>query len=276
MTVERLSERFSKLASEGRTALGVYLTIGDPSVDDSLACARAALAAGADVLELGVPFSDPTADGPVIAAASYRAIKTGGSLKAALSVAERLRAESEAPLVLFTYVNPLLAFGETTLPAAAARAGIDALLVVDLPPEEGAALRDAAERESLAMIPLVAPTTGREREPALLKRARGFIYYVSVTGVTGSREAPLAEAAREAAALRDRAGLPVVVGFGIRSPEQAAGVAAAGVDGIVVGTEVVRAIAGGKTSDARVAAVSALVGSLRRALDAAPRRAAAR
>ncbi|HEY3494118.1 MAG TPA: tryptophan synthase subunit alpha, partial [Polyangiaceae bacterium] len=179
----------------------------------------------------------------------------------------KLRARSEAPLVLFSYYNPVFTFGAGALPAAAARAGIDGLLLVDLPPEEGGDLRAAAARERLAMIRLVAPTTGPEREQRVLADASGFIYYVSVTGVTGSREAPLADAGRQAAALRERARLPVVVGFGIRTPEQARTVASAGVDGVVVGTEIVRVMAAAPNPEARVRAVSELIGSLRRGLD---------
>ena len=251
-----------------RPVLVAYLTIGEPSVDESVACALAALEAGADLLELGVPFSDPTADGPVIAAASYRAIRRGGSLRAALGAAATIRAKSAAPLVLFTYYNPIVAFGEAEVARAAARAGVDAFLVVDLPPEEGATLRDACESEAIAMIPLVAPTTDKEREPRVLARASGFVYYVSVTGVTGSTKAPLADAGLAAAELRARAGLPVVVGFGIRTPEQARSVARAGVDGIVVGTEIVRVMAQAESPEARRAAVRSLVAGLRAGLDA--------
>jgi tryptophan synthase alpha chain len=267
MTVERIESLFAKLRAEKRTALVVYLTVGDPSVEASLACARAALEAGADLLELGVPFSDPTADGPVIAAASHRAISRGGSLSAAVRAARELRAGSDAGLVLFTYYNPILAFGEARLAGEAARAGVDGLLVVDLPPEEGGELRDAADREKLAFIPLVAPTTGREREPGVFARASGFVYYVSLTGVTGAAAAPLAESGRAAAELRERARLPVVIGFGIDSPEKAAAAAASGVDGVVVGTAVVKAIAAQATDEARVQAVRDLVGGLRRGLD---------
>ncbi|HEV8244420.1 MAG TPA: tryptophan synthase subunit alpha, partial [Polyangiaceae bacterium] len=149
----------------------------------------------------------------------------------------------------------------------AREAGVDGLLIVDLPPEEGSVLRDAAEREKLASIPLVAPTTGRAREPKVLARASGFIYYVSVTGVTGSGAAPLVEAGRDAASLRERARLPVVVGFGIRTPENARSVADQGVDGVVVGTEIVRVMAAATSAEARVAAVHALVASLRQGLD---------
>jgi tryptophan synthase alpha chain len=268
MTLRRIDDRFRTIRAEGRTALVVYLTVGDPSVEDSYACALAAIRAGADIVELGVPFSDPTADGPVIAAASYRAIHQGGSLQAVLDVASRLRKETDAILVPFSYVNPIVAYGEARFPAAAAAAGADALLIVDLPPEEGAELRAAAKAADVGMIPLVTPTTGREREALLVQQGSGFVYYVSVTGVTGTKAAPLEEAAKAAAGVRARGGLPVVVGFGIRSPEQARSVAKAGVDGIVVGTEVVRTIAEAPDRAARVERVSALVAGLRSALDA--------
>lgn len=268
MTVDRITSCFRKLEAERRTALVVYVTIGEPNVEESIACARAALEAGADMLELGVPFSDPTADGPVIAAASYRAIQHGGSLRAALRAVSELRQSTDAPLVLFTYYNPVVAYGEERLPGALAQAGGDALLVVDLPPEEGEALRAAASAANVAVIPLVAPTTGPDREPRIFARAAGFLYYVSVTGVTGNAQAPLAAAGRDAAELRRRAGLPVVIGFGIRTPEDARAAAQHGVDGVVVGTEVVRAISAGKTPEERIQNVRQLVASLRAGLDA--------
>ncbi len=267
MTVERIERCFAALKGK-RPALVAYLCVGDPNVEESLAAARAALEAGADILELGVPFSDPTADGPVIAAASYRAIHHGGSLRAALEVARQLREDgSDAPFVLFSYYNPLFVFGETTLPKAAADAGIDAVLVVDLPPEEGATFRECADDAGLAVIPLIAPTSGEDRERAALERARGFVYYVSVTGVTGSGEAPLAAAGQAAASLAKRAGLPVAVGFGIDSPEKARLVADQGADAVVVGTALVRKIAAAATREQRVTDVKAFVAALRGAID---------
>jgi tryptophan synthase alpha chain len=263
VTVERIRRCFSVARAEHRAALVSYLTVGDPSVADSLACAEAALQAGSDMLELGVPFSDPTADGPVIARASYRAIQQGGSLRAALGLAERLRLKSDAGLVLFSYYNPILAYGEQALVREAARIGIDGLLVVDLPPEEGQALRDAAAAADLAVIPLLAPTSGPDREQRALARASGFVYYVSLTGVTGAAEAPLEDAGRAAASLRERAGLPVVVGFGIDSAEKAARVVKQGVDGVVVGTAIVKAVAAAASTEQRVAAVRALIQRLR-------------
>jgi tryptophan synthase alpha chain len=267
MTAERIEACFAELKRAGRPALVAYLTVGEPSVEESAELALAALEAGADVLELGVPFSDPTADGPVIAAASHRAIGRGGSLRSALNVARQIRARSPKPIVLFGYCNPIFAFGDERLPSAAADAGVDGLLVVDLPPEKGSALRSKAEQAKLAVIPLVAPTTGRDREPSVLARARGFIYYVSLTGVTGSGAAPLEAAGRAAAELRARAGLPVVVGFGIDSAEKARTVAAQGVDGVAVGTAIVRAIAGAGDPKARRQAVSDLIRQLRSGLE---------
>jgi tryptophan synthase alpha chain len=261
------SERFQRAFAQKRPLLVIYLTIGDPSLEDSRACARAALEAGADILELGVPFSDPTADGPVIAAASQRALRAGGSLRTALGVAAELRQESDAPLVLFTYLNPILAYGEAALPKAAIEHGVDGLLVVDLPPEEGAELRRTANELELAMIPLVAPTTPEARATRVVKESRGFVYYVSLTGVTGAGDAPLETAGRAARALGDRSGLPVAVGFGVDSPEKVRNLAALGVDAVVVGSAVVKAIAGESTTEARVSRVRELVGSLRAALD---------
>jgi tryptophan synthase alpha chain len=288
MGIDRIDSLFARSRSEKRTVLVAYLTVGDPSVEDSYACARAALEAGADMLELGVPFSDPTADGPVIAAASYRAIQNGGSLKRTLEVASRLRTETDAPFVLFSYYNPLISFGAAELPANAAAAGVDALLVVDLPPEEGAELRQAASEAGLAMVPLVAPTTGNERVGSVVAGARGFIYYVSVTGVTGAiagsqgvgslgaggqnapdASQPLRAAGEAARALGARTGLPVAVGFGIGTPEQARLVADHGVEAVVVGSAIVKAIAAATDTAGRVAAVKQLVGSLRAALDGA-------
>jgi tryptophan synthase alpha chain len=223
------------------------------------------------VLELGVPFSDPTADGPVIAAASYRAIHSGGSFRAALRAAEAVRKQSQIPIILFTYYNPLVAYGDERAADEARRVGADGFLVVDLPPEEGAVLRARAKQNELAIIPLIAPTTGLEREPHVLAGASGFVYYVSVTGVTGSGAAPLTEAAERAAGIRTRAKLPVVIGFGIRTPADAERAAAQGADGVVVGTEVVRIIAAAGSQQARVAAVEKLVSALRAGLDARPR-----
>ncbi|HEX9294951.1 MAG TPA: tryptophan synthase subunit alpha [Polyangiaceae bacterium] len=273
--MSRIDGVFARRRREGGRALIVYLCVGDPSLESTLRLARAALEAGADMLELGVPFSDPTADGPAIARASERAISAGSSLARTLEIAAEIRKASEAPLVLFGYYNPILIHGEERTVIEAKAAGIDALLVVDLPPEEGSVLRAAAADAKMAVIPLLTPTSGPSRVQAAVARASGFIYYVSVTGVTGKAgEEALSEAALEAQRLREATGLPVVVGFGVDGPGKARiatglGRVGAGADGIVVGTAIVRAIESGRDDPARTHEVKKLVASLRAALDEA-------
>ncbi|HMI86756.1 MAG TPA: tryptophan synthase subunit alpha [Polyangiaceae bacterium] len=274
--MSRIDRAFAAQRVRKGRVLVVYLCVGDPSLKGSLLCARAALEAGADVLELGVPFSDPTADGPAIARASERAIAAGSSLVRTIETAAELRKRSDAPLVLFGYYNPILIHGEERTVREAKAAGIDALLVIDLPPEEGKILRDAADESDIAIVPLLTPTSGAARIAAATARASGFLYYISVTGVTGKAgDEALSEAALQASRLRDTSKLPVVVGFGIDSPAKAriatglgaSNGAGAGADGIVVGTAVVKAIESGRDDEARAREVSRLVASLRAALD---------
>jgi tryptophan synthase alpha chain len=265
--MSRLSEAFAAQKLRGKKTLVVYLCVGDPSVESSFALAMAAVRAGADVLELGVAFSDPTADGPAIARASERAIRAGASLGKTIEVAARIRRETDTPIVLFGYYNPIFVFGERRAVEEAKKVGVDAFLVVDLPPEEGKTLRDAADEANVAMIPLITPTSGPDRVKAAVARASGFLYYVSVTGVTGpAAELSLSQAAAQAKALGQTTGMPVVVGFGIDSAEKAR-IASSGVDGVVVGTAVVKAIEAGCDDAARIANVRDLVGALRAALD---------
>ncbi len=269
-TDTRTARFFKQAAADNKTALVAYLTIGYPSLEDSLACAKAALEGGADILELGVPFSDPTADGPVISAASYEAIQRGGSLTAALEHARELRQDSrfsDRLLVLFSYCNPIFAYGEQRLVTAAKDIGVDGLLVVDLPPEEGAELRAAAKQSQVDIVPLLAPTSDASREAAAFEVASGFIYYVSMTGVTGSKSVDAEDAGGAARGLKSRAPLPVVVGFGIDSPEKARQVADFGVDGVVVGTQIVRVMSQPGSTAERAAAVRQFVSELRAALD---------
>ncbi len=268
--MSRLAATFAAKARAGQKVLVAYLCVGDPSEDESVELALACVAAGADVLELGCPFSDPTADGPAIARASQRAIAKGGGLAATLRAAKAIRARTAAPLVLFGYYNPLLVRGELEALALAAAAGVDALLVVDLPLGEGAALRARAAELGVAVVPLVAPTSAasRKEEIRAVKDRCGFVYYVSVAGVTGAAAAPLRDASRQAGLLREATGLPVVVGFGVDSPEKARE-AASHADGVVVGTAIVRQIEEGTSPADRVARVTNLVRSLRSGLDGA-------
>ena len=267
--MSRLDDVFRSRKAGGKKVLVVYLCVGDPSVEASIELAMAAIDAGADVIELGVPFSDPTADGPAIARASERAIRAGSSLTKTIEAAARIRERTDRPLVLFGYYNPIFVFGERRVVGEAKKAGINGLLVVDLPPEEGTVLRDAAEQAQIAMIPLLTPTSGPDRVKAATARASGFLYYVSVTGVTGpAAEQALAQASSQAGSLGKATGMPVVVGFGIDSAKKAK-IASADADGIVVGTAVVKAIEAGGDDRARGAAVRSLVGDLRAALDGA-------
>jgi tryptophan synthase alpha chain len=249
--------------------------VGDPSVEESLELAKACVAAGADVIELGVPFSDPTADGPAIQRASQRAIGAGGSLVATLRVAKGLRAsDAKVGIVVFGYYNPIFVYGEERAARAAAEAGVDAFLVVDLPPEEAGTLRQGAAALGVGVVPLLAPTSSDERI-ALVKTLAGqatvpFVYYVSMTGVTGRGGVDAEEAGKRAAALRTTLGVPVVVGFGIDSRDKAR--AAAGgpgrADGVVVGSALVRAVEEGPSPDSRKASVAGIVRELAAGLSA--------
>jgi tryptophan synthase alpha chain len=254
-------------AFERGKVLVAYLCVGDPSVDETIELARTCVRAGARVLELGVPFSDPTADGPAIARASQRAIARGGGLAETLRAAKALRAaEPGVGIVLFGYYNPIFVRGEARAAREAAEAGVDALLVVDLPIEESASLRAATAEHGVGFVPLLAPTSRADRVAAVREAARRspvpFVYYVSVTGVTGAA-VNAQEAGARAAELRAElgAGLPVVVGFGIDSREKARA-AAQQADGAVVGTALVRAIEDGKTPGERRDAVEGLVSDL--------------
>lgn len=259
------------LAARPRT-LVAYLCAGDPDEDGSVALLVAAARAGADVLEIGVPFSDPSADGEAIARASARALAAGGGLSRALAVAARVRREVETPLVLFGYFNPLFVQGEAEIARRAAEAGVSALLVVDLPLAEAGPLREALRARGLGFVPLVAPTSRPAHLEHVAREAAAhgdlpFVYYVSVTGVTGgaAAEDALREASRAAKHAREVTGLPVVVGFGIDGAARAR-LAAATSDGVVVGSALVRAVEEEPRPEARIARVEALVKELRAAL----------
>jgi tryptophan synthase alpha chain len=269
--VRRLEALFGSRTAGRRKVLVAYLCVGDPSVDESIELARACVRAGADVLELGVPFSDPTADGPAIQRASQRAIAAGGGYDATLRAARAVRAADDGVgILLFGYYNPIFVRGEARAVGEAADAGADALLVVDLPIEESASLRQAAKAHGIGVVPLLAPTSRGESAAAVREAAAGgtvpFVYYVSVTGVTGTVGLDARGAGSHASALRAELHLPVVVGFGIDSRGRARA-AAKGTDGVVVGTALVRAIEDRQTAEARKAAVEGLVRELRAGVD---------
>lgn len=243
--MSRLAIRFAELARAGRAAFVPFVTAGDPDLDTSFALVEALPGAGADVIELGVPFSDPMADGPAIQAASLRALRAGMNVAKMLEMVRRFRARDDStPIVLMGYYNPVHAYGPARFAADAAQAGADALIVVDLPPEEDAPLREPASRAGLDLVRLIAPTTGELRLPLLLDGAGGYLYYVSIAGITGTKAVAEDDARVAVARIKTRTALPVAVGFGIRTPEQAAAMARAA-DGVVVGTAVVSSLAEG-------------------------------
>jgi tryptophan synthase alpha chain len=263
--VERIAAAFA--AAPGRAALMPYLMGGFPDLDASMAIGEAYADAGADLLELGVPFSDPLADGPVIHAAATRALAAGatlhGILQAAARMAERL------PVVLMCYANPLLARGVERSADELARAGASGLIVPDLPYEEADAVRAACEANGLALVPLIAPTTPEDRLAEIARRARGFIYTVSLTGTTGERTSLQDSLAPVIARAKAHSPVPVAVGFGISTPDQAAAAAAAGADGVIVGSRLVRAAgeaadAGADPAAAAGTVVADLAGALKR------------
>jgi tryptophan synthase alpha chain len=253
----RLEESFAQLKAKGQKALVVYLTAGDPTLDESVGAALAAVRGGADILEIGVPFSDPIADGAVIQRAMGRALVGGGGFTGALEVVRRVRQSTAVPIVLFGYLNPILWKGAAASCAEAASAGADGLLVVDSPPEESAELLQTARTHGLSWVSLIAPTTGSERAARIAKDATGFLYLVSMTGVTGGALADPRRLGPLVAELRRACDLPVCIGFGIRDAESAR--AAAGVaDGVVVGSAIVAALEKGGPK-----AVERLVAELR-------------
>lgn len=262
--MSRLAEAFARARGENRAALVIYLCAGDPDLPTTGRLLRAIADAGADVIEVGMPFSDPTADGPVIQRASERALAAGTKFDGVLGAVREFRSHSQLPVVLFGYYNPILAHGEAAAARDAAQAGVDGFLVVDLPPEEADPLTDALRPNGVSLVPLVAPTTPDARLAQIQRYADAFLYYVSLTGVTGA-EADLDAAARRAAEVRERSGLPVAVGFGVKTPADARRLAASGVDGVVVGSAVCSAIEQAPDADTAVRQVAELVRDLRAA-----------
>jgi tryptophan synthase alpha chain len=237
--VGRIAARLAQCKAEGRPAFVAFLTAGDPSLDRTVSAALELEAAGVDVLELGVPFSDPLADGPVIQRSSERALSRGVTLARVLDVVREIRRKSQLPLVLFSYLNPLLQRGLARVAVEAARAGVDGVLVTDLPPEEGEAWIAAARAAELDTIFLASPTSPDERLRRVAEASRGFVYAISRTGVTGERQALSDDARPLVARLRALTRVPVALGFGISTPEQVKEAAAAA-DAVVVGSALVR------------------------------------
>jgi len=275
----RIDRRFAQLKTEGRAALVTFLTAGDPDPETSLALLRAIPAAGADVIELGMPFTDPMADGPAIQMSSQRALKAGQTLKKTLAMVRAFRqADDETPLVLMGYYNPIYIYGVDRFLRDAKSAGVDGLIVVDLPPEEDEELCLPALKAGMNFIRLATPTTDDKRLPAVLANTSGFVYYVSITGITGAAMADPAKVTAAVARIKRHTKLPVAVGFGVRTAEQAA-VIAADADGVVVGSALVNALKASLDRDDKataktVTAVVNLVAELARCVRSARRVAA--
>ncbi|MFT0860877.1 tryptophan synthase subunit alpha [Ancylobacter sp. G4_0304] len=275
----RFEARFKACAAEGRAALVTFITAGDPDRETSLALLKALPAAGADIIELGVPFTDPMADGPAIQAAGLRALKAGQTLAKTIEMVREFRKDdATTPLVLMGYYNPVYIYGVDRFLKDAKEAGVDGLVVVDLPPEEDDELCLPALKAGLAFIRLATPTTDDKRLPAVLANTAGFVYYVSIAGITGAAT-PDADRVKQAVArIKRHTTLPVAVGFGVKTPAQAAEIAG-GADGVVVGSALIDALRatlgeGDTATPATVPAVTALVGELAQAVRGARRAAA--
>jgi tryptophan synthase alpha chain len=263
--VGRIADAFANARNEKRAALVIYLCAGDPDLDATGDLVVAAAEAGADVIELGVPFSDPTADGPAIQRAAERSLRAGTTVRKVLDTVRVIRGRTDVPILLFGYYNPVLAYGEQKLVDDAAESGADGFLIVDLPPEESATLREPAIAKGLDFVPLIAPTSDPARIEQAGVAATSFIYYVSMTGVTGSKAADLVNASKRAGVLQRELGRPFALGFGVKTADDVRMVAP-NVDGVVVGSAVVQVIEEASSSDAAVAAVRSLVSDLARGL----------
>jgi tryptophan synthase alpha chain len=254
----RIDAKFAKLKAEGKKAFVAYIMGGDPDVATSLAVMKGLPAAGVDVIELGMPFTDPMADGPTIQLAGQRALDGGMTMDKVLDMVRDFRADdTETPIVLMGYYNPIYSRGVDRFLADATEAGIDGLIVVDLPPEEDSELCLPAKAVGLNFIRLATPTTDDKRLPKVLQNTSGFVYYVSITGITGAAAAQAADVAPEVARIKSQTDLPIIVGFGISTPENARDIAGIA-DGCVVGSAIVKEIGAGRPVDEILARVKAL------------------
>jgi tryptophan synthase alpha chain len=265
--MSRIDHRFSVLRQEGRAALVTFITAGDPDSDTSLAALKALPEAGADIIEIGMPFTDPMADGPAIQLAAQRALKSGQTLARTLELVRAFRKDNaDTPVILMGYYNPIYIYGVDRFLVDAKAAGVDGFIVVDLPPEEDSELCLPSLKAGLAFIRLATPTTDDKRLPTVLANTSGFVYYVSITGVTGTAVPDFDAVAGSVARIKRHTDLPVVVGFGVRTGEHAAAIAR-GADGVVVGSAIVETLrqsldADGQATKQTVPAIAALVKEL--------------
>ena len=270
MSKARIDARFAALKAEGRAAFVGYVMAGDPDAAVALSILKGLPAAGADLIELGFPFSDPMAEGPPIQRAAQRALAGGMTLKGALDLVRGFRAgDQTTPLILMGYMNPLVTWGVGTFARDAAEAGVDGLIVVDCPPEEAGPLADALDAAGVSLIRLATPTTDDARLKVVVRRTSGFVYYVSVAGVTGVKEADAATVAPHVERVRKASGLPVAVGFGIKTPQRASAIARVA-DAVVVGSALVDEVAEAlKMNEDVTARVLSKVNSLSKAVRSA-------
>lgn len=254
----RIDRKFADLKSKGQKAFVSYIMAGDPDFDTSLEIMRGLPAAGVDVIELGLPFTDPMADGPTIQLAGQRALEGGMTLKRTLQMATEFRTQDDVtPIVLMGYYNPIYSMGVDAFLVAAKSAGIDGLIIVDLPPEEDAELCLPAQAAGLNFIRLATPTTDDKRLPRVVQNTSGFVYYVSITGITGSAEADAGDVSPEVTRIQKASGLPVIVGFGVNTPEKSRAIASVA-DGVVVGSAIVSRIGKGESVQEVLAFVKTL------------------
>jgi tryptophan synthase alpha chain len=256
-TDTRIDKRFAKLRNEGRKALVTFVTAGDPDYETSLKIISGLPGAGADVIEIGMPFSDPMADGPPIQASGLRALKAGQNMIKTLQLVRDVRkSDAETPIVLMGYYNPIYVYGNERFLDDAVAAGVDGLIVVDVPPEADDELCVPAIARGLNFIRLATPTTDDKRLPAVLKNTSGFVYYVSITGITGAGSAKATDVGRQVARIKKSTDLPVAIGFGVKTPEQAKELASHG-DAVVVGSALVSKIAESLDKDGKPTATTA-------------------
>ncbi|MFZ5963697.1 tryptophan synthase subunit alpha [Thalassococcus sp. BH17M4-6] len=261
----RIDDRFAQLKADGKKAFVAYVMAGDPDFDTSLQLVKGLPGAGVDIIELGLPFTDPMADGPTIQLAGQRALEGGMTLDRTLELARTFRAEDDTtPIVLMGYYNPIYSRGVGKFLEQAKEAGIDGLIIVDLPPEEDDELCLPAQKAGLNFIRLATPTTDDKRLPKVLQNTSGFVYYVSITGITGAAAAEAADVGPEVARIKSQTDLPVIVGFGIRTPESSQSIAAIA-DGCVVGSAIVGELADGKSVDEVLSFVKSLADGAHRA-----------
>ncbi len=261
----RISEKFGALRVSKEKALVVYLTAGDPSLEATKELILALEKAGADILEIGVPFSDPTADGPIIQEAAQHSLKKGTTLAGVLQMIAEARKTTQIPIVLFGYFNPIFSYGAAKFAEDARKAGADGVLVVDLPPEEAQELRQFTDAAGIDFISLIAPTTDMRRAKKIAAGATGFLYYISITGVTGTAAPKIDDIEADLKKIRKISSLPIAVGFGISRPEQAREIARLA-DGIVVGSALVKLIAENAANAELFKIVSNYAAEIKRAL----------